>query len=223
MSRTTLRICRIFLFCNLHPSTVLRTQPFLFALPSRKYYEGGWGRHARGRDTALGLGPATSERMLGVCRGRWKFLAASLTLLCIPAITWLYLFAGSFEGKKEAFPQGEGWREEGTLAALGVLGTSSNSSNPNFLFCRTMEFWCPITGKDLSRFGSSQVVLVVKNPPANAGDIRDMASFSWVRKIPWRRAWQPTLVSMPGKSHGQRSLVGYSPQGCKESDTTEAI
>ena len=42
----------------------------------------------------------------------------------------------------------------------------------------------------------------------------------WVRKIPWRREWQPTLVFLPGKSHGQRSLVGYSPQGCKELDTT---
>ncbi|XP_065743054.1 xylosyl- and glucuronyltransferase LARGE1 isoform X3 [Phocoena phocoena] len=38
--------------------------------------------------------------MLGICRGRRKFLAASLTLLCIPAITWLYLFAGSFEDGK---------------------------------------------------------------------------------------------------------------------------
>ena len=63
---------------------------------------------------------------------------------------------------------------------------------------------------------------MVKNTPANAGDIRDMASFSWVRKIPWRRAWQPTPVSMPGKSHGQRSLVGYSPWGRKESDMTKA-
>ena len=43
----------------------------------------------------------------------------------------------------------------------------------------------------------------------------------WVRMIPWRRAWQPTPVSLPGESHGQRSLVGYSPQGCKESDMTE--
>ena len=43
----------------------------------------------------------------------------------------------------------------------------------------------------------------------------------WVRKIPWRRAWQPTPVFFPGESHGQRSLVGYSPWGCKESDTTE--
>ena len=33
--------------------------------------------------------------------------------------------------------------------------------------------------------------------------------------IPWRRAWQPTSVSLPGKSHGQRSLTGYSPQGCR--------
>ena len=37
----------------------------------------------------------------------------------------------------------------------------------------------------------------------------------WVRKIPWRTRWQSTLVFLPGKSHGQRSLVGYSPWGCK--------
>ena len=42
----------------------------------------------------------------------------------------------------------------------------------------------------------------------------------WVKKIPWRRKWQPTAVFLPGKSHGQRSLVGYSPWGCKESDMT---
>ena len=36
-----------------------------------------------------------------------------------------------------------------------------------------------------------------------------------------RRAWQPTPVSLPGESHGQRSRVGYSPWGCKESDTTD--
>ena len=45
----------------------------------------------------------------------------------------------------------------------------------------------------------------------------------WIRKIPWRRKWQPTPVLLPGKSHGQRSLVGYSPWGCKEQDTTEQI
>ena len=40
----------------------------------------------------------------------------------------------------------------------------------------------------------------------------------WVRKIPWRRKWQPTPVFLPGKSHGQRNLVGYSPWSRKESD-----
>ena len=44
----------------------------------------------------------------------------------------------------------------------------------------------------------------------------------WVGKIPWRRAWQPTPVFLPGEPHGQRLPASYSPHGCKESDTTEA-
>ena len=46
----------------------------------------------------------------------------------------------------------------------------------------------------------------------NAGDLA---------LIPWRRAWQPTPVFLPGESCGQKSLAGYSPWDCKESDTTE--
>ena len=45
----------------------------------------------------------------------------------------------------------------------------------------------------------------------------------WVGKIPWRRKWQPTLVLLPGESHGGRSLVGYSLWGRKESDTIERL
>ena len=49
----------------------------------------------------------------------------------------------------------------------------------------------------------------------------------WVRKIPWRRKWQPTPVFLPGESHGQRSLEGYSPWGHKNwtrlSDYTTTI
>ena len=40
----------------------------------------------------------------------------------------------------------------------------------------------------------------------------------WVREIPWRKKWQPTLVFLSGEFHGQRSLVGYNPWGHKESD-----
>ena len=42
-----------------------------------------------------------------------------------------------------------------------------------------------------------------------------------VRKTTWRRKWQPTSVFLPEKSHGQRSLAGYSPWGHRESDLTE--
>ena len=52
---------------------------------------------------------------------------------------------------------------------------------------------------------------VVKNLPANA---RDVGSFL-VGRIPWRRKWQSTPVFLPGKSHGQRSLAGYSSWDCK--------
>ena len=45
----------------------------------------------------------------------------------------------------------------------------------------------------------------------------------WVRKIPWRGEWHPTSVFLPGEFHGQRSLVGYSPWGHKEMDTTEGL
>ena len=64
------------------------------------------------------------------------------------------------------------------------------------------------------------MVPVLKNPPAIAGDMRH-GSDQYVQKIPWRSKWQNTPVFLPGKSHGQRSLVGYSPWGCTELDTTE--
>ena len=67
---------------------------------------------------------------------------------------------------------------------------------------------------------ASQVALAVKNLPANSGDKRGRFN-GWVGKIPWRRAWQLTPVFLPGEPHGQRSLMGYSPWGRKESDTTE--
>ena len=44
----------------------------------------------------------------------------------------------------------------------------------------------------------------------------------WVGKIPWRSKRQPTPIFLTGESHGPRSLAGYSPWGCKESNTTEA-
>ena len=55
----------------------------------------------------------------------------------------------------------------------------------------------------------------------NAGDVRDSGFDPWVGKIPWRRKQHPTPVFLPGEPHGQRSLAGYSPLSCKESDIAE--
>ena len=65
------------------------------------------------------------------------------------------------------------------------------------------------------------MALGVKNPPANAGDLRDDGSIPGL-KIPWRREWQPPPVFLPEESHGLRKLAGYGPWDCRESDTTEA-
>ena len=62
----------------------------------------------------------------------------------------------------------------------------------------------------------------VKNPPAMQ-ETQETRIWSLSGEDPWRRAWQPTVVFLPGKSHGQRSLTGCGPWGCKESDTTEAL
>ena len=71
-------------------------------------------------------------------------------------------------------------------------------------------FLCPVSE-------ASQVVLLVKNLPAKAGDAGSI--LGW--EDSWRRARQPTPVFLPGEFHGQRNLTSYSPWGCKELDMTE--
>ena len=58
----------------------------------------------------------------------------------------------------------------------------------------------------LSLFGTSQVALVVKNPPANAGDTRESVSIPGSGISQWRRKWQSTPVFLPGKCHEKRSI-----------------
>ena len=68
---------------------------------------------------------------------------------------------------------------------------------------------------------ASLMVLVVKNPSASAGDIRDVGSIPVSGRSPGGGRGKPLQYSLPKKSNGQRSLVGYSPWGRKESDTAE--
>ena len=72
-------------------------------------------------------------------------------------------------------------------------------------------------------FGASQVALMVKNLPANAGDIRDMGSIPGLGRFPAGGHGSPFQYSCLKESHGQRSLEGYSPWGGKELDITEQL
>ena len=109
------------------------------------------------------------------------------------------------------------------LQSSRTCSLPSNFCMFNTTFCHSYSSLIWIHRNDASagvfKINNGRPSLVVKNLPANA----ENAEFSsWVRKIPWRREWQPTPVFLPGKSHGQRSLMGYSPWGHKELDMTVA-
>ena len=73
----------------------------------------------------------------------------------------------------------------------------------------------------IAGLGASHVAQVVKNPPANAGDTRDMSSIPRSGRSPGGGHVNPLQYSCLANSHGQRSLVGYSSWGCKELDMTK--
>ena len=91
---------------------------------------------------------------------------------------------------------------------MSVREPSEDSSSPVFFFLAiTNGFPGGASGKE---------------PTYQCRRLKRLGFDPWVRRIAWGRAWQPTPIFLPGESHGQRSLAGYSPWGCKESDTTEA-
>ena len=61
---------------------------------------------------------------------------------------------------------------------------------------------------------------MIKNPPGYVGDLREVGLILGSGRFPGEKKWQPTPVFLPGESHGQRSLVGYSPCNNRESDMT---
>ena len=117
-----------------------------------------------------------------------------------------------------------GWHHPFNGHELGQ--TSGDGEGQRTLVCR-----CPSdhgVGHDLvteqqQRLEGLPSGSVLKNLPANARRCRRCQFDSWAREILWRRRWQPASGFQSGKFHGKRSLVGYSPRGHKESDTTERL
>ena len=108
------------------------------------------------------------------------------------------------------------WRDRDRgvlLPSLGCLSTSRRAGlQSSFLTLNTADI-----------LGQLFLAQWVKNLPAHAGDTGDPGFIPGSGRSPWRRAWQPTPVSLPGEPHGHRILVGYSPWGLKESNMTERL
>ena len=104
---------------------------------------------------------------------------------------------------------------------MGAKYLDNNTHFNHFLEC----IICSFLTIPLSSFFMQSIQYVQGFPGGNSGkeftcQCRRWKFNPWVTKIPWRREWQPTPVFLPGESHGQRILVGYSAQGRKKSDTT---
>ena len=101
------------------------------------------------------------------------------------------------------------------LAAAGLSYFIRQTKNTQFYMSRLcLVFWY--------HNRVSRVTLVIKKKPTCQCRRHKRHRFNpWVRKIPWRRKWQPIPIFLPGKSHGQRIWAGCRPQGHKKSDTTK--
>ena len=96
----------------------------------------------------------------------------------------------------------------GAISANPQLSRHKKSFSATILGRLVMSFFyfkVLVSNRKLPWFRRSRIRLQCRKPGFDP----------WVRKIPWRRKWQPTPVFLPGEFHGQRSLVGYSSWGCK--------
>ena len=89
----------------------------------------------------------------------------------------------------------------GILLLLHTLHVSR--SHVSCLLCQDIMYW--------------PALVALQNPPV----MQEMGFDPWVRKIPWRREWQPTPVFLSGEFHGQRSLAGYRSQRVKHDSATK--
>ena len=124
----------------------------------------------------------------------------------------MMILAVQLANKGEKWPPTKCWRE---FCKPGKITSQQyNWCKKPFFFFFLLYF---LLYQGFSRWYSG------KEPPCQYKSCQSHGFNPWVGKIPCKRKWQPTAVFLPGKSHRQRSLMGYSPQGHKESDTTEQL
>ena len=117
-------------------------------------------------------------------------------------------------GKQKTLPYSQVWARTGTPVSLQQMKNGKvfflqwrSMSVDNYHPKRWRESESPLSSS-FPEPPSSSLHLWRKNPPANTGNGGGGGFNPWVRKIPWRHKWQPTPVSLPGESQGQRSMEG---------------
>ena len=135
------------------------------------------------------------------------------------------LMLEKIEGRRRSGRQNEivGWHHwlnghgfRWTLGVDGQEGLACCGSRS----CKVRHDWATeLNWKPVRAF---QVATSGKQTTCQCRRCKRLGVKSWVRKIPWSRKWQPAPVVLPGKFHGRRSLMGYSPWGHKELDTTKS-
>ena len=193
----------VALVSSAQPSSFFSSNPFLLFLPTGQ--EGLWSARTTERTKPT---PVLSR----------NFCTVGVVVPCILENVGLGLFCGkrrSIKGQKEtAYQQRGGGEREMTTSFQQLVFSASNllflTLKPMNHFLFRLIWFLSLEIKGLPRW--LRIHLQFKKGQLDP----------WVGKIPWRKAWQPTPVFLPGESQGQKSLVGHSSWGHKELDTTEA-
>ena len=148
--------------------------------------------------------PANGSSAIKVILLHHSFQFSSVQLL-----RHVWLFATSWTAARQA--------SLSIMSLLKLMSIESVMPSSHLIFCR------PLLLLPSSIRKVNHLFTVVFRPLPTMPTMWGPGFNPWVGKIPWRRKWQPTPVFLPGEFHGWWNLVGYSPWGRKELDTTERL
>ena len=147
----------------------------------------------------------------------WHCQGRNATLNTFLSSPWNHSSSSTSESVHEARSSSPGSLRFLPTHPPGMEGNASNSRDAH------MSQTCPPRKKYYLHSLNSQVILKSLQTTMVVSGFCWPGFDPWVGKIPWRRKWWPTPVLLPGTFHGLRSLVGYSPWGRKELDTTQRL
>ena len=151
---------------------------------------------------------------------RWIFQCKDLTKIWY--LLWIYWFRIHGNNRARILSLGIQWALRHNLSVETFYWSVGGSLRSSY-----NEQWNYLLGQELPGISSKMCGGPNRAVPYNSDGLKNLPPIQeiWLRSLgwedPWKREWQPTPVFLPGESHGQRRLAGYSPWYCKELDMTE--